>query len=439
MAENGRMRQTLVRLLGNVQDGKEIRSYLHKFAAQDSAHFGVIKLGGAIIENDLSTIASNLALIHSMGLTPIVVHGAGPQFDTALAEAGVETPKVDGLRKTPQEALPILNQIALSCTLKLVGEINANGAVATPAPPSVVRAEFLDADKLAYVGEPLSINREALEEILRSGAIPVLNCLAQTECGQVVNINADSIVRRLALELNPLKIVFVTETAGLLDSEGDVIHSINLSSDYDRLADSRWVTGGMLRKIVEIKQLLDELPPAASVSITGADGLIRELFTHGGAGTLVRRGEKFLEVRNRAELPLNKVSELLSDSFGRTLKTGYWGELVYDCALMSEHCRAVAIMSRLEGHVVLDKFAVSGEARGEGLAHALWRAVEAYAPVVFWRARRENPFNEFYYAHSDGFVRRDAWNIYWTGAPDLDSIAEMTQALAAAPDSFIDE
>ena len=94
------IRQTIVQLLSNMQDGKEIRAYLQRFSSIDQSRFAVIKIGGAILQDRLRETADALAFLHTVGLTPIVIHGGGPQLDLTLKERGIETPKIDGLRVT---------------------------------------------------------------------------------------------------------------------------------------------------------------------------------------------------------------------------------------------------------------------------------------------------------------------------------------------------
>ena len=99
--------------------------------------------------------------------------------------------------------------------------------------------------------------------------------------------------------------MFLTGTGGLLDDDGKVIDSINLSTEYDTLMAQPWITGGMRVKIEQIKDLLDKLPLASSVSITRPAELAKELFTHKGSGTLVRRGER-VDVHARLEPPRSR-------------------------------------------------------------------------------------------------------------------------------------
>src|SRR5690606_22870076 len=111
--------------------------------------------------------------------------------------------------------------------------------------------------------------------------------------------------------LQPYKIVFLTGSGGLLDAQGRVIDSINLSSEYAHLMAQPWIDGGMRVKLEQVKQLLDGLPPASSVSITRPAELAKELFTHKGSGTLVRRGERVLQAASWAELDLPRLRGLV--------------------------------------------------------------------------------------------------------------------------------
>ena len=81
---NAPVRSAIVQLLSNMRDGKEIREYLNRFSELDQERFAVVKVGGAIIEEDLDALAAALAFLQSVGLAPIVVHGGGPQLNETL-------------------------------------------------------------------------------------------------------------------------------------------------------------------------------------------------------------------------------------------------------------------------------------------------------------------------------------------------------------------
>lgn len=431
-------RQTIVQLLSNMQDGKEIRSYLQRFSGVDSARFAVIKIGGAILDEQLEETASALAFLHTVGLTPIVLHGGGPQLDRKLAEAGVETPKIDGLRVTSAEALDVARDVFIGENIKLVEAIRAQGVDADSLATGVIEADYLDKEKYGFVGEPANVRLGLLHSVVRSGAIPILTCLGIAPGGQILNINGDSATRALVGALQPMKIVFLSGVGGLLDKHGSPMHSINLASDYDRLMKADWVAGGMRLKLQEIKRLLDAAPLSSSVSITTPAGLIRELFTHGGSGTLVRMGETIGAFASKAKLDRAKTEALVESAFGRKLKADWWEGLDIHQVHMSESYRAGAVLTKIDDFIYLDKFAVVEEARGEGLSRTVWRQFTKQNAVFYWRSRTANAFNAFYNDMCAGSVKRGEWTIYWVGETDFAKIAPIVDKVAALPASFED-
>jgi len=429
----GEMRQTIVQLLSHMRDGKEIREYLKRFSGLKQERFAVVKVGGAIIRDELDSLAAALAFLQSVGLSPIVVHGGGPQLDTALSEAGIETERVDGLRVTRETSIPVIRQTLTTANLAIVDAIRAAGGQAASIPTGVFEAELVNEAALGRVGEPSNIHLDLVAAAARAGQAPVLTCLGETADGRLVNINADSAVRALVHALQPYKIVFLTGTGGLLDADGDIISSINLATDFEDLLKADWVSGGMQLKIEEIKRLLDDLPLTSSVSITKPAELTRELFTHAGAGTLVRKGERILEVDNMAALDQTRLDGLVSAAFGRPTTPGYWDGLALERAFVTENYRAAALTTRLGELVYLDKFAVLDEARGEGLGRAVWHRLVEYAPQLLWRSRTDNPVNGFYFDQCHGAMRRDEWTVFWRGDLDPAAISPLIDEVFSRP------
>src|SRR3546814_2876665 len=110
------------------------------------------------------------------------------------------------------------------------------------------------------------------------------------------------------------------------DWSSDVCSSdlINLSTEYDELLAQPWLHPGMRVKIEQIHDLLTALPPSSSVSITRPEELAKELFTHKGSGTLVRRGERVLHAERWDQLDLPRLRELIESAFGRRLAGDYF-------------------------------------------------------------------------------------------------------------------
>ena len=431
-------RQTIVRLLSSMASAKEISQYLKRFSQLDAARFAVVKVGGAVLRDDLDALTSSLAFLQDVGLTPIVIHGAGPQLDSELAAAGIEKKTVDGLRVTSPEALAIVRRVFHAQNLKLVEALQAGDARATSIVSGVFEAEYLDRDTYGLVGEVKRVDLGPIQASLQAGSIPVIASLGETAGGQILNVNADFAANELVQVLQPYKIVFLTGTGGLLDGEGRVIDSINLSTEYDHLMAQPWINGGMRVKIEQIKQLLDRLPLSSSVSITQPAELAKELFTHKGSGTLVRRGERVLQAGTWDAFDLPRLRELIESAFGRRLLPDYFERTRLHRAYVSENYRAAVILTAEDAGIYLDKFAVLDEAQGEGLGRAVWQVMREQNPRLFWRSRRGNPVNAFYYAEADGCLKQEKWKVFWYGMDDFENVRGCVQHCAARPATLED-
>ncbi|KRB07018.1 acetylglutamate kinase [Lysobacter sp. Root690] len=416
-------RQTIVRLLSSMASAKEISQYLKRFSQLDSKRFAVVKVGGAVLRDDLAALTSSLAFLQDVGLTPIVIHGAGPQLDEELSAAGIVKQTVNGLRVTSPEALAIVRRVFQSQNLKLVEALQSGDGRATSIISGVFEADYLDRDTYGLVGEVKKVNLAPIEASLQAGSIPVIASLGETAGGQILNVNADFAANELVQVLQPYKIVFLTGTGGLLDDNGKVIDSINLSTEYEHLIEQPWINGGMRVKIEQIKDLLDKLPLTSSVSITKPAELAKELFTHKGSGTLVRRGERVQQAQRWDQLDLVRLRSLIESAFGRKLVDDYFERTTLKQAYVSENYRAAVILIEAEGRTYLDKFAVLDDAQGEGLGRAVWQVMREQNPSVFWRSRHGNSVNPFYYSESDGCLKQEKWKVFWYGMDGFDEIA----------------
>lgn len=415
-------RQTIIRLLSSMASTREIDQYLKRFSQLDAKRFAVVKVGGAVVRDDLEALTSSLTFLQQVGLTPIVVHGAGPQLDAELSAAGIEKRTVGGLRVTTPEALAIVRRVFQEANLRLVEALQQAGARATSITGGVFEAAYLDREALGLVGEVQRVNLAPIEASLKAGSIPVLASLGETATGQILNVNADVSANELVRALRPYKIIFLTGTGGLLDEQGRIIDSINLSTEFDDLMEQEWINGGMRLKIRQIKELLDDLPLSSSVSITRPAELARELFTHKGSGTLVRRGERVQRATRWDELELPRLRALIESSFGRALVADYFERTPLLRAYVSENYRTAVILTDVEGVPYLDKFAVLEDAQGEGLGRAVWQVMREETPRMFWRSRQGNGVNQFYHAESDGCFRHGPWRTFWYGLEDFDVI-----------------
>ncbi|MCG8424321.1 MAG: acetylglutamate kinase [Proteobacteria bacterium] len=419
-------RDIVFTLLQNLGSRREIQRYLEEFSSVAQTKFAVVKVGGGIVKHQLDELAAALSFLHSMGLHPVVVHGAGSQLDDALEKAGIDTERIDGLRVTTPQVLKIARKVFQQVNLDVVDALEARGTRARPINAGVFEAQLSD-ERLGLVGEVHNVHVDVIEATIAAGQMPILTSLGETPGGQILNVNADTAARALAWAIQPYKVVFLTPAGGLRDARGHLIDAINMVEDYDILLKEPWVQGGMRLKLMEIKQLLDPLPESSSVSITSPEHLAKELFTHRGSGTLIRKGEVIRRADRFEDTQMSRLRELIEHAFSRPLSADYFEQKVPHSIYLVDSYRAAAIVT-LEGEVpYLDKFAVTRAAQGAGIGASLWRSIRADHPALFWRARIDNPINPWYFDKADGGVRKSPWVVFWYGLDGFAQIAECVE------------
>jgi acetylglutamate kinase len=422
------VRQIVHELLAQLGSSREAQQYLKEYSGTNQARFAVVKVGGGILRDHLEELTSALAFLHRLGLIPVVLHGAGPQLDQALADAGIETERREGLRVTSESVMSVARPLIYKENLRLVEALEKRGVRARSVQHGVFLCSYLDRENLGLVGEVKEVELNAVESAVRSGAIPVLTCLGESPSGQVLNINADIATRELVWKLRPHKVIFLSPTGGLLDRQDRIITAVSLTNDYEALMQQPWLHSGMRLKLQQINEMLQSLPDDTSVSITSAAHLTRELFTYRGAGTLVRKGESINVFENPGAKTLLSVKELVEQSFDRTLRDDWFKSLSEPLVLLSETGRAAAVITKgVDGLPYLDKFVVTSAAQGEGLGAAIWQVVRARFPALYWRSRNTNPVTPWYFQQADSSNRSGQWVVFTIG---VDEVSQRQQCVA---------
>lgn len=434
------IRSVVNQVLSQLGASREARYYLRQFSSDGELHFAVIKVGGAVLEEQLEPLASALAFLRNLGLMPIILHGAGPQLDVALEKASIATVKRNGLRVTTPEVMEVARPVIYRANRRLVSALEDQGVRAQGIQHGVFVCDYLDREEYGLVGDIQKVDLEAVREVVHRGILPVVACLGENATGQVMNINADVAARELIWEVKPHKIIFLTGTGGLLDENGRIISAISLRSDFEYLRQQEWVHSGMQLKLEQISHLLSELPESASVSITSVENLARELFTHRGAGTLIRIGEDIIESDGFDEQSRRQAEALLEQSFGRKLKKDYFDNLPVECVLRSESGGAMAIVLKgVDGVAYLDKFAVTPEAQGAGLGAAVWQALVHRCPRLYWRSRTDNPVTPWYFDQADASFTEGHWVAFSVGIADFRQLERCKVDCLSRPESWVEK
>ena len=253
----------------------------------------VIKFGGnAMIDEALQrAFAEDVAFLQLVGIKPVVVHGGGPQISAGLADAGIESRFVDGLRVTSAEAIGVIRTVLRT----QIGEplqqmiVSAGGkaAVYSGETENLFTATVSRSD-LGLVGEVVAVNTEVIIKALESKVIPVISTVAPDAQGQVLNVNADLAASSFAVALTAEKFVVLTDVTGLYSSWPNLdslISEINVSELEELLPN---LEEGMIPKMQACLQAVQGGVPKAHI----IDGRIQhsvllEIFTTAGIGTLV--------------------------------------------------------------------------------------------------------------------------------------------------------
>lgn len=415
--KNNSVKKTILTLLRSISSEQEIRKYIDKFSNVDH-RFVIIKVGGAIIQNDLDNLVSSLSFLNQVGLKPILIHGAGPKLSSSLKEKGINFEFLNGQRITNSEVLHEALCIFREENTKLVEALQAHDVAAVSVTQNIFECTIKD-PRLGYVGEIYSTHIKAIEDILDNQYIPVIASIGQTTDGQLLNVNADSAAISIAKEIEAYKIIFLSEVGGIHDQQNNLISSIDLKEEFDELMNKDWLHSGMKLKLEAIKKLLDSLPSSTSVSITKPIHLPRELFTDAGSGTLIKKGHLVNQFESIDKVKEKNIAAIIETAFNGKLDKTYFNNDAPKTFYISDCNRAAIVVSHEYEIPYMDKFAVVDFARGEGLGSAIWNKMRQTHNQLFWRSRSTNPINKFYLSVCDGFQKYDGWNIYWIGVSNL--------------------
>ena len=427
----------IVTLLTNIGSKKEVEQYLRHYASPSSPKFAVVRVSGQILDENIDSLATTLAFLQRVGLLPVVVHGASPQLDRALVAAGVVAPRVDGLRPMWPEVRDIARRVLYDVSARLVDALESQGTRTRPFTSGVFDAIEESDAKLGAVARVVRVHSAALLSAARSGHLPVITPLAETEGGRLLVVHADGAASALAVDLRPHKVVYLTESGGIREPGGGLRSAINLAEDRDEVFAS--LSTPDRQRLERIAEMLAELPKTASVSITSPDHLAKELFTHRGAGTLVRLGERVGRHTSFAELDKPRLRALLEECFGKRLHAGYFDSKKPLAVYLAESYRATAILTLEDGVPYLDKFAVTPEAQGEGIGGSLWHRLRADHKKLFWRSRANNPVNDWYAQSADGLFKGDRWWVFFCGMTDFREIESCVKRALQMPATLKEE
>ena len=288
-------------MLAKAETLTEALPYLQRYAGKTF----VVKYGGhAMGDPELARdFAEDVVLLKAVGINPVVVHGGGPQIGSMLKRLGVETRFVDGLRVTDAATAEVAEMVlAGKINKEIVSWIAAAGGRAvgiSGKDAGLVRAQKVgraEPDRaqgierhvdLGFVGEPVAVDGTIIDTLADKGFIPVVAPVALGTDGHTYNINADTMAGAIAGALGAARFFLLTDVPGVLNKDGSLLTDLDPKRVAALKADAT-ISGGMIPKV-------DTCVSAVAAGVDAAvildgripHGMLLEIFTRGGVGTLV--------------------------------------------------------------------------------------------------------------------------------------------------------
>jgi len=274
----------------SAQTLSEALPFIQRYAGQTV----VIKFGGHAMGDPALTqkFAHDVVLLKQFGLRPVIVHGGGPQIGSMLKRLDIKSEFVDGLRVSDMETVGVAEMVLSGAINKsIVQAINMAGGRAvglSGRDANLITAKAKDR-KLGFTGEPIGTDVSVLDILAAAdpGFIPVVSPISGGADGASYNVNADTAAGVLASALNASRLLLLTDIEGVMDKEKNLLTDLSVE-DVDRLIEDGTAQGGMIPKLETATDAV-KAGVEAVVIMDGrrAHGLLVELFTGQGAGTLI--------------------------------------------------------------------------------------------------------------------------------------------------------
>jgi acetylglutamate kinase len=263
----------------------------------------VVKAGGGVFADATAVRAliEQIAILHYFGVRVVFVHGGGPQLTEISAKLGVPTRMVQGRRVTDQSAIDatsmVLNGLINTQLLSYCREMNIDAVGVSGVDAGLVRAHKrgpvkVDGETVDYgfVGDIDAIDTTVLNKLLDNGLMPIVSPLSADENGTLLNINGDTVAAAIGAALDAEKLMLCTGAPGILSDVNDPTSIISFTdlAGLRKLRDEKKIVDGMLPKAKAIEDAIKGGVRRVHVmSYKSSEGILAEVFTNEGAGTLI--------------------------------------------------------------------------------------------------------------------------------------------------------
>ncbi len=264
----------------------------------------VVKAGGGVFSDAAAVrgLIEQIAILHYFGVRVVFVHGGGPQLTEITEALGVPTHMVQGRRVTDQKSIDatsmVLNGLINTKLLALCREMNLDAVGVSGVDAGLVRAHKrgpvrIDSGETVdygFVGDIDVIDPSVLNKLLDNGLMPIVSPLSADENGTLLNINGDTVAAAIGAALDAEKLMLCTGAPGILADVNDPTSIISYTdlAGLKKLRDEKKIVDGMLPKAKAIEDAIrGGVRRVHVMSYKSPEGILAEVFTNEGAGTLI--------------------------------------------------------------------------------------------------------------------------------------------------------
>jgi amino-acid N-acetyltransferase len=314
--------------LNKKNDSDQSQEFINWFRAASpyvNAHRGrtfvLVFAGDAVLDKRFDTLIHDIAILNSLGIRLLLVHGARPQIEKRLKREQIDTEYKNGLRITDSHALECVKEAVGSIRVE-VESLLSMGVANTPMAGAHIRVasgNFVTAQPLGvrdgvdfqHTGEVRRLDIDAIRDRLDHGDIVLLSPSGYSPTGEIFNLSAEDVATSTAIELQADKLIFLLEGSNLLDGSRQLIRELS-PAEADRLLSGKRKLSDEIRTHLRsaVHACRFGVPRAHLIQRKTDGALLQELFTRDGAGTLIT-GETIEALRTATIDDVGGIIELL--------------------------------------------------------------------------------------------------------------------------------
>ena len=272
----------------NGPSAEEVKKYLNKYKNE----YVCIKLGGSILEekNLFKTLIKDISILKKLNFNPILIHGGGKRLTAKLSQLNIKSNFISGLRVSDSKVIKIIEDVFVKFNKEIVNELKNSSSKArgiNSKENNIINVKTLSKN-LGFVGTPNKINTEVLKKVIKVNEIPVIAPLGLNSKNQVHNVNADEIATAIASALNARRLVIISDVAGVLDKDNNLIPEIN-SNKVKEMIKIGEISGGMIPKLNNAISIAHKVKGTVIIDGRVIHSILHELLSDKGSGTLIRK------------------------------------------------------------------------------------------------------------------------------------------------------